>query len=800
MHLEEERDADGLTHDEASQSQQKEEMFDFGADVGRIMDIIINSLYTHKEIFLREIISNASDALDKVKYSSLKNPEYLGDEKDLEIKIEFNKDEKTISVSDTGIGMTKAELINNLGTVAKSGTTQFLELIGKTQDMSLIGQFGVGFYSSFLVSNKVTVTSKSNNDPEQHLWRSSADGKFSVVKDPRGNTLKRGSKVTMHLKDDAAEFLEQDKITELVKKYSLFCNYPIYLYTHKDVTKQIEIDNEDEIYAEDEDDEDTEEDIDDDDDDDLEVTDEDDEDEEDKPSNKKTITETVWEWELINAQKAIWLRNKNEVSQDEYNDLYKGLSKDTEDPLTHVHFSTEGDIEFKSVLFIPSAGIRDSGDGYYGKSNSLKLYVRRVLINDEFEDLMPRYLSFIKGIVDSDDLPLSVSREQLQQDKLIKVMSKKLSRKALDMMRSLAEEESEEDDEDEDEDYDDEYDDDEEPEEEEVEEQEEETKDGEEEEGESKYTKFWNLFGKNIKLGVIEDAVNRPKLAKLLRFYTTQSPEELTSFDEYLARMPRSQDAIYYMPGDSIESILKSPLIKKYEKHGIEVLLMSDPIDEFTMQHLSEYKNKKLKSISKEDGNAFLSDADQKKRNNKIKDMYKPLTDWWKKHLGKRVEKVAISNRLVDEPAYVFTSQYGYSAHMEKINRAQAFANSEKAADYMLAKKHFEINPNHPVMRELLDRIKVSGGSPDEQTVNTMNLIFNVALLDSGFAIEDPTEISAPMQEILRAELGLERTGEFEDLEVDLEDDDQEEIEDEIPEEEEIEDTIEDEDEPKEDL
>lgn len=761
-----------MTAEQADAVSESAETFDFGADVGRIMDIIINSLYTNKEIFLREIISNASDALDKVKYSSLKNPEYLGDEKELEIRIEFNKDEKTVSVSDTGIGMTKTELINNLGTVAKSGTTQFLELIGKTQDMSLIGQFGVGFYSSFLVSNKVVVTSKSNNDPEQHIWQSSADGKFSVTSDPRGNTLKRGSKITMHLKDDAVEFLEQDKISELVKRYSLFCNHPIYLYTHRDVTKQVEISDEDDLYADDDDFDDDDEDFDEDDDEDFEVTD-DDEDEDDEEIKKKTITETVWEWELINAQKAIWLRNKNEVEEEEYNELYKGMSKDTKDPLAYTHFAAEGDIEFKSVLFIPSDFERDPSDTTgVGKSNSLKLYVRRVLINDEFEDLMPRYLSFVKGIVDSDDLPLSVSREQLQQLKLIKMMSKKLVRKALDMMRMLAEEEEEYDDDDED--YDD-YDD--EDEEEDIEEDIDETSEDEEEEGESKYTKFWNLFGKNIKLGVIEDAANRSKLAKLLRFYTTQSTDELTSFDEYLARMPKSQEAIYYLPGDTVDSIMKSPLIKKYEKHGIEVLLLNDPIDEFTMQHLSEYKNKKLKSIAKEDGNAFSSEADQKKKNNIIKDMYKPLTDWWKKHLGKDVEKVAASTRLVDEPAYVFTSQYGYSAHMEKINRAQAFANSEKAADYMLAKKHFEINPHHPIMRELLDRIKSTGGEPDGHTTETMNLIYNMALLNSGFVIEDPTEISSSMQEILRAELGLERTGEFEELEIDIEQDDDEEIE-----------------------
>lgn len=714
-------DADGLTPDQAKELTEHTEMLDFTTDVSRVMDIIINSLYTHKEIFLREIISNASDALDKAKYISYKDPEFMGDQKNLEIRIEFDKDAKTLTVTDTGIGMTKTELIRNLGTVASSGTTMFLEQIGKTQDMNLIGQFGVGFYSAFLVANRVTVVSKNNNDPDQHIWKSTADGKFTVANDPRGNTLGRGTKVIMHLKADAIEFCDQEKITELVKKYSLFTNYPIYLYTSREVSKEIDIEDEDSVGADDyEEDTETEAetDVEDTEDEDVDVTEEDDDEDQEKPE-KKRITETIWDWTLINEQKAIWLRNKNDVTEEEYIDFYKGFSKDNEEPLAYTHFSTEGDIEFKSILFIPKGKSQGMFDSYYGKSSALKLYVRRVLINDQFEDLMPRYLSFIKGVVDSDSLPLNVSREQLQQLKLLKVMSKKLVRKALEMMRQLAADEEEED-EDEGEDYEEQYDEeaDEKP------ETEDEITDteGEEEAEESKYETFWKSYGKNIKLGVIEDSTNRSKLAKLLRFYTTNSPDELTSLDEYIARMQTGQEAIYFLPGDTLEAILKSPLLKKFQQYGIEVLLLADPIDEFTMQHLSEYGGKKLKSIAKEDGNAFLSEADQKKRHSKIQEMYKPLVDWWKKHLGSRVEKVAVSVRLVDEPAYVFTSQYGYSAHMEKVNRAQAFAQQEKTSTNMLAKKHFEINPHHPIMRELLDRIITSGGEPDQQTVDTMNL------------------------------------------------------------------------------
>lgn len=429
-------------------------------------------------------------------------------------------------------------------------------------------------------------------------------------------------------------------------------------------------------------------------------------------------------------------------------------------------------------------------ESYYAKSSSLKLYVRRVLINDEFEDLMPRYLNFVKGVVDSDGFPLNVSREQLQQSKLIKVISKKLVRKALDMIRLIAEDEEEEDESDED------YDDEEKTQESESTHEDKEDTSSDDEEEESKYEKFWLSFGKNIKLGIIEDAANRSKLAKLLRFYTTQSKDVLTSLDEYLARSPANQEAIYYLPGDSVDSLNKSPLVKKFNKHGIEVLLLTDPIDEFAMQHLSEYKGKKLKSIAKEDGNAFRSESNAEK----IKDMYKPLTDWWKKHLGKRVEKVAVSNRLVDEAAYIFTSRYGYSAHMEKVNRAQAFASQGKTEDYMLAKKQFEINPNHPVMKELLERIKRTGGSPDKQTVDTMNLIYNVALLDSGFVIDDPAEISDTMQQILRTELGIDRDAPVEDVEFEEEEASTETIEQEIPDDDAGEEVIGDDDEKKEDL
>merc|ERR1719174_681670 len=388
------------------------EKHEFQAEVNRLMDIIINSLYTDKNVFLRELISNAADALEKARFHSVQDESFLGDVKDLEIKIEYDSDAKTISIIDTGIGMSKADLINNLGTVAKSETTNFLEAMAEGADANLIGQFGVGFYSAFLVADKVSVTSKCNEDPVQHVWESSADASFTVVDDPRGNTLGRGSRVTLHLKEDSHEYLSEDKLKDTAKKYSQFIQFPIYVKVKKEVDADTEEDDDD-----------------------------DKEDEEEKDEDKKPKKKTVFEWEQVNTQKAIWLRAKEDVTEEEYNEFYKGISKDYLDPLAYTHFNAEGEIEFKSILFLPKKAPFDMMDNYHQKKSEIKLYVRRVLVADKFEDLLPRYMNFVRGVVDSDDLPLNVSREQLQQNKIMKVISKKLVRKVLELMKKLAKEE-----------------------------------------------------------------------------------------------------------------------------------------------------------------------------------------------------------------------------------------------------------------------------------------------------------------------------------------------------------------------
>merc|ERR1711904_288452 len=447
---------------------------------------------------------------------------FLGDTKDLEVKIEHDPEGKTISIVDTGVGMSKADLINNLGTVAKSGTTNFLEAMAEGGDANLIGQFGVGFYSAFLVADKVTVTSKCNDDPVQHVWESSADASFTVVDDPRGNTLGRGTRVTLHLKEDAHDYLAEDKLKETAKKYSQFIQFPIYVKVKKEVESEAE--EEDDEDDDKEDDETKDE---------VETQDGEEKEEEEKKAPTK---KTVYEWEQVNTQKAIWLRAKEDVTEEEYNEFYKSISKDYLDPLAYTHFNAEGEIEFKSILFLPKKAPMDMMDNYWSKKAEVKLFVRRVLVAEKFDELLPRYMNFVRGVVDSDDLPLNVSREQLPQNKIMKVISKKLVRKILELMKKLAkEEESGDDDEDEKED------------------EEEADKEAKKDktDDDSSWSKFYKEFNKNLKMGCYEDDSNRSKLSKLLRFSTTKSEGKEISLDKYLDRMQESQESIYYMSGDS---------------------------------------------------------------------------------------------------------------------------------------------------------------------------------------------------------------------------------------------------------
>jgi len=762
----EDKVVDGFSKADVDKMKEGSEKHEFQAEVSRLMDIIINSLYTDKQVFLRELISNAADALEKARFHSVQDESFLGDTKDLEVKIEHDADAKTISIIDTGVGMTKADLINNLGTVAKSGTTNFLEAMAEGADANLIGQFGVGFYSAFLVADKVSVTSKCNEDPVQHVWESSADASFTVVDDPRGNTLGRGSRVTLHLKEDAHDYLSEDKLKETAKKYSQFIQFPIYVKVKKEVDAEAEEDDDDKDDEEEEKKDD--------------VETKDDEEKEAEEEEKKPKKKTVFEWEQVNTQKAIWLRAKEDVTEEEYNEFYKGISKDYLDPLAYTHFNAEGEIEFKSILFLPKKAPFDMMDNYHTKKSEVKLYVRRVLVAEKFDELLPRYLNFVRGVVDSDDLPLNVSREQLQQNKIMKVISKKLVRKVLELMKKLSKEEESGDD-------DEEKDDEEEKEEkkEEKKEDAEEKKDKKDEE--STWAKFYKEFNKNLKMGCYEDDSNRSKISKLLRFVSTKSEDKDISLDKYLDRMQESQESIYYMSGDNMEVMKKAPALQVFKKKDLEVLMLSDHLDEPCIQKLADYEGKKFVSIQKADVKLDETE-EEKKKFSKLKDMYKPLTDWWKEKLtdytekgamkdaGVKIEKVELSKRLTDSPVVVVTSQFGYSAQQEKIMKAQAFQNKDQMG-MMAGRKTLEVNANHPVVIDLLNKIKTD--KENEAALDTAQVLFQTALIESGYEIADPSALVSRVYRLMSKELGVDPDAPIKEVEVPEEEEEAEEAEEE---------------------
>ncbi|XP_055833262.1 endoplasmin homolog [Solanum dulcamara] len=698
------------------------EKFEFQAEVSRLMDILINSLYSNKDIFLRELISNASDALDKIRFLALTDKEVLGegDNTKLEIQIKLDKENKILSIRDRGVGMTKEDLRKNLGTIAKSGTSAFVEKMQTSGDLNLIGQFGVGFYSVYLVADYVEVISKHNDD-KQYVWESKADGAFAISEDTWNEPLGRGTEIRLHLRDEAGEYLDEFKLKELVKKYSEFINFPINLWASKEIETEVPADEDESIDEEETSESSSSE---------EEGEEEDAEKAEDekKPKTKK-VKETTYEWELLNDMKAIWLRNPKEVTDEEYNKFYHSLAKDfSEDkPMAWSHFNAEGDVEFKAVLFIPPKAPHDLYESYYNtKQSNLKLYVRRVFISDEFNELLPKYLNFLLGLVDSDTLPLNVSREMLQQHSSLKTIKKKLIRKALDMIRKLAEEDPDETNDKEKRDV-------------------EESSDDNEKRGQ--YAKFWNEFGKSIKLGIIEDATNRNRLAKLLRFETTKSDGKLTSLDQYISRMKSSQKDIFYITGASKEQLEKSPFLERLNKKDYEVILFTDPVDEYLMQYLMDYEDKKFQNVSKE--GLKLKDSKTKE----LKESFKGLTKWWKTTLASdNVEDVKISNRLADTPCVVVTSKYGWSAYMEKIMHSQTLSDASKQA-YMRGKRVLEINPRHPIIKTLRERVVTD---PEDENVKlTAKLIYQTALMESGFDLSDPKDFASHIYSSVKSSLNI---------------------------------------------
>merc|ERR1712125_251061 len=487
---------------------------------------------------------------------------------------------------------------------------------------------------------------------------------------------------------------------------------------------------------------------------------------------KKTPTKkTVFEWEQVNTQKAIWVRAKEDVTEEEYNEFYKTISKDYLDPLAYTHFNAEGEIEFKSILYLPKKAPFDMMDNYHTKKSEVKLFVRRVLVADKFEELLPRYLNFVRGVVDSDDLPLNVSREQLQQNKIMKVISKKLVRKVLELMKKLAKE-GDGDEEDEDEEKDEEKADG---------EKKEEKKDKKDEE--STWLKFWKEFNKNLKMGCYEDDSNRSKLSKLLLFISTKSDGKEINLDKYLDRMQESQESIYYMSGESLDVMQKAPALQIFKKKDIEVLMLADHLDEPCIQKLADYEGKKFVSIQKADVKLDETE-EEKKRFTKLKDMYKPLTDWWKdkltdltekgamKEAGVKVEKVEISKRLTESPVVVVTSQFGYSAQQERVMKAQAFQNKDQLS-MMSGRKTLEVNPNHPVIVDLLAKVKAD--KEDKGAIDTAQVLFQTSLIESGYEIADPSALVSRVYKLMSKELGVDPDAPLKEIEIPEEEEEAEE-------------------------
>lgn len=727
-----------IQHHLMSLTENSTETFAFSADINQLLSLIINTFYSNKDIFLRELISNASDALDKIRYKSLTNPELLGDNPDLEVKIETDLVNKQLIIRDYGIGMTKEELINNLGTIAKSGTKAFMEAIQSGEDSSLIGQFGVGFYSAFLVADTVEVHSKSNDSDEQFVWTSTAGGSFTI--EPKSETdedLGRGTKLVLHMKDDMLNYLQDETLKKLVRKHSDFIGFLIKLRVEKVEEKEVTDDEvETEVVEVDNPTDDTEvavaeaEEVDKSTDDtevaeadevdkpnkDVEVADgavddngsDSDSDEPKKKTKKIQVHHT--EWEPLNHQRPLWTRKPSEVTEEEYGTFYKAVANDYEGHLAVKHFSVEGQIEFKSILFVPLRAPFDLYDNGMKKMDNIKLYVRRVFIMDRIENLMPQYLCFVKGVVDSEDLPLNISRETLQQTKVIKVIRKHLIKKSLDMLESIAEDER-------------------------------------------KYKLFYENFGKTIKLGIHEDQANKDKLARLLRFPSANNKEDLVSLAQYVEQMKDTQKGIYYITGESISSVETSPFVEKVRSHGYNVLYMTDPMDEYCMNQLKDFDDKPLVCITKE-GLDLGEDEETKKAFEERAQALQPLCEKMKEVLGEAVEKVVPSPRLETSPCVLVTGMFGWTANMERLVKAQALQNNstQMQSQFMACRKTMEIHPDHPIICKLES---IVGDDEKSGTFrDIVRLMFETTLISSGFTLEEPSKYAGRINRLVA--MGLE--------------------------------------------
>jgi len=676
------------------------ETFAFQAEINQLMSLIINTFYSNKDVFLRELISNASDSIDKARFNALQNASEL---REYNIKVTGNKEDKTLVIEDNGIGMTKDDMVKCLGTIANSGTKQFMEALQAGTDVSMIGQFGVGFYSAYLVADNVKVYSG------KHCWESNAGGSFTI-EELEDEATEHGVRIVLGMKEDCLEYLEEKKIKEIVKKHSEFINYPINLWTVRTVSKEVPDESEEvEVEADAKEKDDTEEGkIED-------VTEEQDKSEDEKKPRMKTVTEEITEWKQLNTQKPVWLRKPDEVTDEEHAAFFKSLSNDWDDHLAFKHFVAEGQVEYKSVLYLPKRPPFDLFNSNNKKKNNIKLYVKRVFIMDKCEELMPEWLSFVTGVVDSEDLPLNVSREMLQQNRIMNVIRKNLVKKCIEMFNELAESDDK-----------------------------------------TKFNTFYDNFHQSIKLGIHEDANNREKLVKLLRFHSSNNTERI-SLQDYVDNMKENQEHIFYITGESRKAVENSPFVHGIKQKGFDVLFLTDPIDEYMTQHIKEFDGKKMINITKD--NTLFQEKNEDYENHLCKKM-KELLD---------VEKVVVSSRLGTSPCCIVSGEYGWSANMERIMKAQTLQNNMNMS-MMGGKKIIEINPTHPMIMKLQEGIKKT--SMNEHIMkDVIQLMYDTAMVASGYSHEDPSNFSSRIYKMIG--LGIN---------ADVEEEEEEEVPDDVPE------------------
>ena len=659
-------------------NEENKETFAFQAEINQLMSLIINTFYSNKDIYLRELVSNASDALDKIRYLSLTDKSILDSEPELFIKLIPDKENNTLTIEDSGIGMTKTDLVNNLGTVAKSGTKSFIESLESGADVSCIGQFGCGFYSGFLVSDSISVYSKHNDDKE-YCWTSNAGGTFTIEETNTG--LLRGTKIVLSLKDDQKDYLEEEKIRELIKTHSQFVGYPIKLLVTKTTEKEV---------PESDDEEDVENDENDENDSDCpkieEITEENNE--EGNKQKMKKVTETTNEYQELNKDKPLWLRKQDEVSKEEYVSFYKHISNDYDDYLGVKHFSIEGQIEFKSLLFIPKHSPFEMFEPSK-KINNIKLYVRRIFITDDSKELCPEWLNFVKGVIDSEDLPLNISREIIQKSQILKVIKKNIIKKSIELIQELSENEED-------------------------------------------YKVFYDNFSKNLKLGLHEDSSNKEKLSKLLRYESTKSGDDKTSLTDYVKNMPEQQKEIYVITGESRKAVENSPQLEELKRRNYEVLFMIEPIDEYILTQFKEFDDKKIINVSRT--GLDLLNEEEKEEEEELKTKFGDLCKNIKECLGNKIDKVEVSSRLNESPCILVSSEHGHTANMTRIMKAQALGSKNNMSN--VSKPIMEINPKHNIIKSLNDRFIKD--KTDKTVKDILNLIFESASLSSGFALEDP--------------------------------------------------------------